>query len=408
MMSKTRFPLLMLAGLIGFVACSDSGGPAPEPGLVVLQGNNQSAPANTELVSPIVISVRDGSGTSVGAGQQVTFSIVAGGGAIVGSTTATTDANGSVTAPTWRLGKKNLPQTMRATFGATQKDIDATVATLYNIEVRYFGSTMTPTQQALFENAAARLEGVITGDVVNATANSNLAEDCAAAGEPPVTGLPSVNEEVDDIIVYATIATIDGPGATLAFATPCLGRDTPVGTMVAYGYMKFDAADASISAARAEEVITHEMLHILGSGTLWETDRALISGKGGADPRFLGPLARQACAGFGAIVTCANSVPLENVGGTGSRDFHWRESTFNSELMTSGLNSGTNPLSTMTIASMADLGFVVNNANFDTYTFVGTLVSPAQIGTPAAAPWEQLGRLRGMLRPDGRVERIRR
>jgi hypothetical protein len=407
MMSKTHFPLLALAGLIGFAACSDSGGPAPEPGLVVLQGNNQSAPANTLIQSPIVISVRDGSGNSVGAGQQVSFSIVAGGGAIVGSTTATTDANGSVTAPPWRLGKKNLPQTMRATFGGIDRDIDANVATQYNIVVRFFGDPMTPTQQALFENAAARLEGIITGDVVNALANSNLAEDCAAPGDPPVTGLPTVNEEVDDIVVYATFATIDGPGAVLAFATPCLGRSTPVGTMVAYGYMKFDLADANINAARAEEVITHEMLHVLGSGTLWETDRALISGKGGADPRFLGPLAREACAGFGATVTCANTVPLENVGGTGSRDFHWRESTFNSELMTSGLNSGTNPLSTMTIASMADLGFVVNNADFDAYTFIG-MTQASIVGGGAAAKWEQLGTLRGMLRPDGRVERITR
>jgi hypothetical protein len=406
-MPKTHLPLLALAGLIGFVACSDSGGPTPEPGLVVLQGNNQSAPANTYLPTSITISVRDGAGNPVGAGQQVTFSIVAGGGSLDG-TTSTTDANGNVTAPLWRLGKKNLPQTMRATFGATQKDIDADVATLYNIEVRYFGDPMSATHQALFDKAAARLEGVITGDVVNATANSNLAEDCAAPGEPPVTGLPTVNEEVDDIIVYATIATIDGPGAVLAHATPCLGRNTPVGTMVAYGYMKFDLSDANMNPARAEEVITHEMLHVLGSGTLWETDRALISGKGGADPRFLGPLARQACAGFGATVTCASTVPLENLGGTGSRDFHWRESTFNSELMTSGLNSGVNPLSTMTIASMADLGFVVNNANFDTYTFIGTFVSPAQIGTAAVPRWEQLGTLRGMLRPDGRVERIRR
>jgi hypothetical protein len=409
MMSKTRVSLLTLAGLIGLAACSESGGPAPEPGLVVLQGNNQSAPANTFLPTSITISVRDAAGTPVGAGQQVTFSIVAGGGALSGSPTQTTDASGTVTAPGWRLGKRNVTQTMRASFGGIDRDIDANVATLYNIEVRYFGDPMSAAHQALFENAAARLEGIITGDVVNASANSNLAEDCAAPGDPPVAGLPTVNEEVDDIIVYATLATIDGSGAVLAHATPCLGRDTPVGTMVAYGYMKFDIADISaMSATQGEEVITHEMLHILGSGTLWETDRALISGKGGADPRFLGPLARQACAALGAIVTCANTVPLENVGGTGSRDFHWRESTFNNELMTSGYNSGTNPISTMTIASMADLGFVVNNADFDNYTFIGTYVSPSQIGTAAAAHWEQLGTLRGMLRPGGRVERIRR
>ena len=398
---------LVLAGLVFLTGCRDSPNTPVEPGppalLVPTAGNNQSAPANTQLTQPIRLAVQDANGITLGAGHTVSFAIVLGGGSIVGSATATSDANGTVTAPGWRLGKSAVPQRMTATLGGIVRQIDATVATQYDIVVRYFGDPMTPANQALFENAAARLEAIITGDVVNAQAtNADLNDFCNT------TGLPTLNEEIDDIIIYAAITSIDGSGSTLAQATPCVGRNTPVGTMVAAGMMKFDAADFGSLAAggNIQEVITHEMLHVLGSGTLWETDRALISGKGGADPRFLGNLARQACVAFGGTVTCASSVPLADVGSPGTRDFHWRESVFGNELMTGLLNNGVNPLSSMTTASMADLGFVVNNAANDDFIFSGATQMSLTSAALSNPTWEQLGILRGMLLPGGRVQRI--
>ena len=404
-MPKTHFPRLVIAGLILVAACkgSDPGDPAigPPSKIVVVQGNNQSALANTDIALPILVSVQDAAGHGL-PGHTVTFSVFGGGGSIIGASfTGTSDASGTVTAPGWKLGKLALPQVMRASLGSITGDINATVSTQYNIVVRYFGDPMSTTNQQYFENAAARLEGIITGDVIDAAAVTNLAQDCAGAGQPPVTGLPTnLNETVDDIVIYASISPIDGPNGTLAQATPCIGRGTPI--MVAYGYMKFDAADFA-NIGNPQEVITHEMLHILGSGTIWENDRTLISGKGGADPRFTGPLARAACAALGATVTCASSVPLENTGGAGTRDFHWRELTFNNELMTGFYNSGINPLSSMTIASMADLGFTVNNADLDAYTFVGTTLMS---GVPLSPEWEQVGLIKGKLGADGKVARI--
>lgn len=398
---------LALTGLVFLTGCKDSPSNPVEPGppalLVPTTGNNQSAPANTELTQPIRVSVQDANGITLGAGHVVSFAITLGGGSIVGSVTATSDANGTVTAPAWRLGRSAVPQRMTASLGAIVGQINASVATQYDIVVRYFGDPMTPANQALFENAAARIEAIITGDVVDALAsNTDLNDFCNT------TGLPTLNEEIDDIIIYAAITSMDGSGGTLAQATPCVGRNTPVGTMVAAGMMKFDAADFGNLAAggNIQEVITHEMLHVLGSGTLWETDRVLISGKGGPEPRFLGSQARQACVAFGGTVTCAIDVPLEDTGGSGTRDFHWRESVFGNELMTGFLNSGVNPISSMTIASMADLGFVVNNAANDTFFFSGTTQmsrTSAALSNPA---WEQVGTLRGMLLPDGRVQRI--
>jgi hypothetical protein len=43
-------------------------------------------------------------------------------------------------------------------------------------------------------------------------------------------------------------------------------------------------------------------------------------------------------------------VPVENSGGAGTRDSHWRDSIFVAEMMTGFVNVGGNPMSRMTIA----------------------------------------------------------
>ena len=409
MMLKKASSLSILAlALTG--ACKDDGpreiGPPAQ--IAVVSGNNQSAAANTVLPQPIVMQIQDADGDPTGAGETVTFTIIGGGGVTVGTATATADANGTVNAPGWQLGKSNVPQTMRASMGAITGDANATIQTQYDIVVRFYGSTLpTPAQQAFFTTAAARIEGFVTGDITDAATNNTNLAAADACDEP---GLPTVTETVDDIIIYAAIVPIDGPGQVLGQATPCLARNHPQPNgprMIAYGFMKFDAADFG-AIANPQDVIIHEMLHVLGSGTLWETDRALISGKGGSDPRFLGPQARLACVALGGPSTCATSVPLETQGGAGTRDFHWREATFGSELMTGFYNAGINPLSQMSIASMADLGFTVNNADFDTYSFAGPIVLSRAGETSALWPgWEVIGKPRGTLLPNGRVEAIK-
>ena len=82
----------------------------------------------------------------------------------------------------------------------------------------------------------------------------------------------------------------------------------------------------------------------------------------GADtnnPRFTGP---QATAEYNAFTSGhATSVPVENGGGPGTRDAHLRESVFTNELMTGYVGPGRDlPLSRITIASLADLGYQVN------------------------------------------------
>jgi hypothetical protein len=103
----------------------------------------------------------------------------------------------------------------------------------------------------------------------------------------------------------------------------------------------------------------------------------------GADTHFDGP---QAIAAFdaagGAGRTVDSKVPVENAqGGGGTLDGHWRESTMDDELMTGFLDGGRpNPLSAITVASLADLGYVVNTGAADPYTVTNPDGAPPRHG----------------------------
>jgi hypothetical protein len=114
------------------------------------------------------------------------------------------------------------------------------------------------------------------------------------------------------------------------------------------------------------------MGHVLGIGTIW-TDLGLLAGAGTLNSRFLGVSAvNEYNTIFGVS---SSSVPVENSGGEGTRDGHWRESVFDNEVMTGYINAGFNPLSRVTIASLADLGYLVNINAADFYGAPGSFAA---------------------------------
>lgn len=240
----------------------------------------------------------------------------------------------------------------------------------YDITLRFFGAAMTAGQQQLFQNAAARITQIIKGDIVNAAASPVNLNSC-----PNVEESIPINEEVDDVIIYASIRSIDGPGKILASAGPCFTRSTSVGDMTAIGVMSFDSADLNtLSAGGAlQDVITHEMLHVVGIGTLWTSrEPDLVTDTGTATPKYNGVNARQACIAAGGTIACANYVPVEGTPEpVGTRDAHWRENTFNTEMMTGYLDP-TSPISGITIGGLKDLGFSVDESKADAYTMPAT------------------------------------
>ena len=362
-------------------ACKDNGpselGP---PANMAIVAGNPTAPANTVLTG-LQLAVRDARNNPL-PNQTVTFTVVLGGGSIQ-QTTATTGDDGTLTVPAWLLGKSAVPQKLRATVASVTLEIDAAVQTSYNIVVRFFGDTPTPAQQELFTSAAARIRGVITGELQNVTTGSlNLQEGC----EVPVT----INEQIDDIVIYATVTPIDGERKILASAGPCYVRNSgPDSLTTIIGVMKFDVAD--INNLR-EEVVMHEMLHVVGVGSMWLNNPGwnLVAGAGTTTPRYTGVNGRQGCQEIGGTVTCSTSVPLENDGGPGTADVHWEELDFGTELMTGFSHSPPTPMpfSLLTIRSLIDINYDVNLAAFDPFTKTGLIRANARVIDDD--PWEQL------------------
>lgn len=151
--------------------------------------------------------------------------------------------------------------------------------------------------------------------------------------------------------------------------------------------MRLDEADVAnlLSTGRLSSVVLHEMLHVVGFGTVW-FDNSLLDTTLTTDARFLGTRARAACADLHSGGTnCATTVPVHSTDGVGSRHSHWRESLFTNELMTPFLNNvATNPLSAMTIQSLGDLGYVVSTSAAQPFTVSGTMLQAlvAEDGRP--------------------------
>lgn len=228
----------------------------------------------------------------------------------------------------------------------------------FNIQLRMTGISLQ--QQAAFKQAADRWQQIITSDLPNVLFNG-------------------IN--VDDLLIDASAVAIDGVNGILGQAAPDSFRS---GSSLPYhGFMEFDTADLAAMQANGSLVYTvmHEIGHILGIGTLWEK-KGLLFGPGTSDPLFVGT---QATAAYNSIFNKnAFGVPVENGGGQGTRDSHWRESLLENELMTGYLNNGINPVSLITVASLADLGYTVNLNKADNYTPNSSIVTSNISGTSSA------------------------
>ncbi|MBX9929128.1 MAG: hypothetical protein K2X99_09465 [Gemmatimonadaceae bacterium] len=368
------------------------------------------ANAGITLGGPFRAQVQDQFGNGV-AGATVTWVNGGGGSFAAGAPlTVTADADGIANSPVYTMGKRAVLHVVQATSTGFTTTMNASVATNYDLVVRTYGPTMTAQQLALFTSASDRIRAIITGDVVDAstpTAGFNLETGCG------ITGVTAFNETVDDIVVYASVTAIDGVGGVLGRAGPCLRRNAASGFLTAVGIMEFDSADIQnlINLGVAEDVILHEMLHTLGIGTIW-SDRSFLTGAGTAGVAYTGARARESCNGFTGVGSiCAASIPVENTGGSGTRDSHWRESVFVSELMTGFANTGGMPFSRMTVGGLEDLNYQVNYAAADNYAMpsVASLMAATSLRALSMPEYREI-----LLKPafeissDGRIRRIPR
>ncbi len=176
---------------------------------------------------------------------------------------------------------------------------------------------------------------------------------------------------VDDLLIDVFVESIDGSGGTLGTGGQTTGTGwAHEGTLLPLrGRVTIDIAD--INHSDLAEVILHEIGHVLGIGTLWD-DAGILVDAGTADPRYTGS---EAVAQYNDIFNISStSIPVENVGGPGSANSHWRESVFDFEIMTSVLDTNSS-LSLITIGALEDLGYEVDYNQADSYRPPGTSLS---------------------------------
>jgi hypothetical protein len=338
-------------------------------------GNSQSARAGLAVATPPAVLVRDAAGHAV-PGVPISFSVTEGSGSVAGAS-ATTNADGVAAVGQWRLGATGVNLLNAEVDDATVSGEPVTfVATTtppggFDVMVR-FAQAPTSAQAVAFARAEVRWEQIITGDLPD----GRIQVPAGSCG----SGTPGLDEVVDDVLILAAFPSLDGPGNVLAQAGPCLFRDAnndghyQVGELPGVGIMNVDAEDLEFLAQNdlLGVVVLHEMGHVLGLGALWSdmgllADPSLPPGNG-TDPHFTGGAALAAFDAAGGTAYQGAKVPVEDSGGPGSADAHWRESVFDHELMTGFIDFGSNPLSAISAASLADQGYEVDQTESDPYS----------------------------------------
>jgi hypothetical protein len=241
------------------------------------------------------------------------------------------------------------------------------VVSPFTIEVRFLGG-LSQSQKDAFKAAANRWSRVIVGDLPSAQLNGEM---------------------IDDVLIEAQGSNIDGPGRVLGQAGPTHVRPASAGGsafLPVKGVMAFDTADLAMMEQQGTlgDVIAHEMGHVLGVGTIWQL-KGLLRDGGTNNPTFSGPRAMEEYGrlrGSGPV-----RVPVENEGGPGTADGHWRENILRHELMSGFVEAAGNPLSRVTVASLEDMGYVVDLSAAEEFTLpdLFALAEGGQL-TPHVAP----------------------
>lgn len=281
-------------------------------------------------------------------------------------------------------------------------------ASSYDIDFEFFGTGMTPERQQVFTEAAGLWSAVIIGDLEDGGGTLGADKRCGF-GEEAFSGT------IDDVLILASIGPIDGKGKILGQAGPAYIRDQ-TDDLTIIGCMEFDEADvAALEAAGTfNEVILHEMGHVLGFGSLWQPSPQInidlldnpCPGNASAPPGFKGA---SAVIEFGVLGKTGNP-PIETNGGQGTQCSHWDEDFFDNELMTGFLGGTTsatvNPFSALTIASMQDMGYEVDFSQAEPYSIPACSPNCDDATLKASnanEPWEIILEPKGTMDGNGNI-----
>ena len=220
--------LALALSLGAAAACAgpdQSAGPGDDISLVVVSGNNQSAPAGTELPQPLVVRATNSAGTAI-ANQIINFRVVAGGGAVFAGT-AKTNSSGYAR-EWWTLGPNaglNRVEARAVNPGTAERQVfgvfDATGTTggggtptpvLTSVVVTPDSSNIQVGQTvqlsaALRDQNGATMSGTVTWSTLNAsiaTVSGSGLVTGAAAGTARIVGASGGRADTAKVVVTAT------------------------------------------------------------------------------------------------------------------------------------------------------------------------------------------------------------
>lgn len=229
----------------------------------------------------------------------------------------------------------------------------------FSITVNYSGNALF--QQA-FMDAAAVWEGLI----------------------PYYTDGHQGSLQFSGIVINASVGAIDGVGGVLGSAGPATGGyDNSGFLLAATGTMQFDSADFASPTGSFQNVVLHEMAHVLGVGTLWQLNGLYNPSAASVIDPHNGQTVGKYTGAYGLagwqaeFDADATYVPVEKGGGSGTANGHWNEADgggvtgytsmangrdSREELMTGWLNSDSF-IGEVTKGSLRDLGYDVSLAS---------------------------------------------
>ena len=228
-----------LGALLLVTACGGEDLVLPEDGIpstiTIVSGNPQNGTVGTALASPLVVRVLDAAGRPV-PGQQVTFSVLSGGGS-VSPAAPTTGADGQ-TSTSWTLGAGAGAQQVqaKATGGAAPDDL----VVLFNAVAG--------------ASAAANLVEV-SGGGQSATAGSTLPDSLI------VRATDAANNAVAGVAVTWTVAG----GGSVSDATTVTGVDGRTGVRLTLGVVAGAQSATATSAGLAGSPITFAATATVGT-----------------------------------------------------------------------------------------------------------------------------------------------
>ena len=245
----------------------------------------------------------------------------------------------------------------------------------FNIEL-VFVSDFTDARKDVMRQAARRWETIITEGLpdVDFSAHPFRQEETIV-----------VDDSVDDLRVFVYKVT-DADRSVAAFAGPVYVRSGPTG-LPALGdvfvssffldnnnaaYESFNKMSLWYGERILRDLMVHEIAHVLGFGSLWQTFGLVHQLSG--DAYFSGESAIQAFNAAGGETYDGNKVPVTSaISGSCGAGTHWNPNVFRgldrlfgAEVMEPTLEKE-HALSAITIQSIADLGYVVDVSLADSY-----------------------------------------